>query len=162
MEWSCNHMSRAPWLFVWIVQCPLCAHFRRMFVDVLVIKKYQMCSNSFSPWKSVMVNPLSWYLELTYFIPDIISDLPLLLHSCTDLKSILLDFVCSKGIPFTNKYIAISTLWWCLEMWRGDRILMVVFCYSGLLLMALTLWWVYVARRWHLLCWCHLWWLGSI
>ena len=32
-----------------------------------------------------------------------ISELPLLLHAWTDLKSILLDFVCRKGLTFTNK-----------------------------------------------------------
>ena len=50
-----------------------------------------------------MVSPLSWYLVLTCFIPDIISDLPLLLHACTDLKSIFPDFVCKKRLPFTKK-----------------------------------------------------------
>ena len=46
-------------------------------------KKSRMCSNSFSPWKSVMSNHLYWYLELTCFRPDIISYLPLLLNACT-------------------------------------------------------------------------------
>ena len=56
-------------------------------------KKYWMFSNSLSLWKSVMVKPLSCYFDLTCFRPDIISFPPLLLHACTDLKSIFLDFV---------------------------------------------------------------------
>ena len=106
-----------------------------MFVDALVIKISDFL-NSLSPWKSVIVNSLSWYLVLTCFIPDIISYLPLLLHACTDLKSIYPDFVRRKGLPFTEKKsIDISTLWWCLEMVGEKGILGIFFWFSGLIMM---------------------------
>ena len=50
-----------------------------------------------------MVKPLSLYLVLTCFSTDMVLDLPLFMHAWTDLKSILLDFVVRKVLPFTNK-----------------------------------------------------------
>ena len=50
-----------------------------------------------------MVNPLYGYLALTCFRQDIISDLPLLLHACNELKSIFPGFLCRKGLEFTKK-----------------------------------------------------------
>ena len=85
-----------------------------------------------------MVNSLYWYLVFTLFIPDIISDFPLLLHSCTDLKLVFLYFLCRKELPFTKKkFSTISKLWWYFEMGGGSGILSVVFWYSGPLLIAL-------------------------
>ena len=63
-------------------------------------------------------------LGIYFFRPDFISDFPLLLHDCNELKSIFPDFVCRKGLPFTKKKSsAISTLWWCLSMVGGKVIL---------------------------------------
>ena len=78
----------------------------------------------------MMVKLLSLYLVFTYFNPDMVSDFPLLLHACTDLKSIFLDFVCRKGLQFTKKkYMARSTFWWCLTIRGGKVILgMVLWC----------------------------------
>ena len=125
-------------------------------------KKYQMRLNSFSPWKSVMVNPLSWYLDLTCFRPDIFTDFPLLLHYFTELKYILPDFVCRKGIPFKKKKsIAISTLWWCLEM--AEVRLLWGFSFGALASFwwIFLVWWVYMVSIWPLIYLCHPWWLGS-
>ena len=43
-----------------------------------------------------MVKPLSLYLVFTWFNPDMVSYLPLLLHAWTDLKSVFFDSVCMK------------------------------------------------------------------
>ena len=83
-------------------------------------KNYRMCSKSLSPWKSVMVNPLSWYFSLTCFIIDIISYLPLLLHACTGLKSIFLDFLCRRGISFTKKNPYIFPH--CDDVWQWEEV----------------------------------------
>ena len=75
------------------------------------------CLNSLLPWYSVMVKPLTWYFLFTFFRPEIISDFPLVLYACTDLKFFFLDFVFMKGHIFTkNKYSDIYTLWCFLEM----------------------------------------------
>ena len=50
----------------------------------------------------MMVKPLSLYLLFTCFNPYMVSDLPLMLHAWTELKSIYLDLVYRKGLPFTN------------------------------------------------------------
>ena len=82
-----------------------------------------------------MVKPLSLYLLLTFFNTDIVSDFPLLLHAWTDLKYILLDLVCREGMPSTKKkYMARSTLWWCLAMVGGNGILGMILWCSGILL----------------------------
>ena len=76
-------------------------------------KKYWMFSNSFSPWKSVIVKPLSCYLDLTCFRPDRISYFPLLFHACIDLKYIsVIVFVCVFLLPpvcavCLNNYIVV-------------------------------------------------------
>ena len=85
-----------------------------------------------------MTNPLSWYLNLTCFRPDIISDLLLMLHACTDPKSKFLDFVCRRGIPFTKQSIDISTLWWCFAIGGGKGILGIVLWCSVFILIFLT------------------------
>ena len=86
-----------------------------------------------------MVKPLLWYLFFTCFKLEIISVFPLMLHAFNDPKSIFPDFVCRKGIPPTKKkFIAISTLWWCLAMGGGKGILWIVLWWSGLLRMALS------------------------
>ena len=85
-----------------------------------------------------MVEPLSLYLVFTCFNPDMVSDFPLLLHAWTDLKSIFLDFVCRKVLPFTKKKsMASSTFWWCLAIRGGKGILGMVLWCSGLLMIAL-------------------------
>ena len=73
-----------------------------------------------------MVNPLLCSLFLTCFKPEIISVFSLLLHDCTDMKSIFLYLVCKKGNPFTKKNISNSTLWWLLAMGVGKGILDIV------------------------------------
>ena len=86
-----------------------------------------------------MVKPLSLSLVFTLFNPDTVSDFPILLHSCTYLKSIFLGFVCRKGIPLTNKTsMAGSTFWWYFYIREGKGILGMVLWCSGLLLIALT------------------------
>ena len=78
-------------------------------------------------------------LGIRPFRIDIISHFPLLLHACTYMKSIFLDFVCRKGIPFIKKKsIAVYTFWLCFAMLVGMGILGIILCCSGLLLMALT------------------------
>ena len=85
-----------------------------------------------------MVKALSWYLLSTLFRPYILSDFPLLLHDCTDLKSVLIDFVCIKGLPFTKKkYSAIYTFWWCLAMGGGKGTLGIFLWWYGLILVSL-------------------------
>ena len=97
-----------------------------------------------------MVKPLFWYLVFTFFNPDMVSDFPLLLHAWTDLKSIFLDSMCRKMLPFKNtKSVASSTCWWCLAIRGGKGILgMVLWCYR-ILLIALPcmvgIWWPYMA-----------------
>ena len=67
-----------------------------------------------------------------------VSDFLLLLHSWTDLKYILLDFVCRKVLPFTEKKsMASSTFWWFLAIRGGKGILRMVLWWSGLLLIDL-------------------------
>ena len=61
----------------------------------------------------MMIKTLSLYLVFTCFNPDMVSGFPLLLHAWTDLKSIFLDFLCSKVIPFTNKSFMASSIFWC-------------------------------------------------
>ena len=85
-----------------------------------------------------MVKPLFWYLVFTCFNPDMVSDFPLLLHAWTDLKSIFLDSVCRKMLPFTKtNSMASSTCWWCLATRGGKGILVMVLWWSELFLIAL-------------------------
>ena len=80
-----------------------------------------------------MAKHLSRYLALTFFRTYIISDLPLLLHVCIDLKSILHNFVCSKGIPYTKENpIDIFMLWCYFSMVVDKGILGIVLWCSGL------------------------------
>ena len=59
-------------------------------------------------------------------------------HDWTDLKSIFLDFVCSKGLTFTNKKsMASSTFWWCLAMRGGTGIIGMVLWCSGIIMIYL-------------------------
>ena len=85
-----------------------------------------------------MVKSLSLYLVFNFFNTDIVSDFTLLLHAWTYLKSISLDLECRKGLQHTNKkYMASSTLSWCLEMIGGKGILRMVFWCSGFFLIDL-------------------------
>ena len=93
--------------------------------------------------------PPVFFFDLTCFMPYILSYLNLLLHACTELKSILCHFVCRKGLPL-KKIIAISTLWWCFIM-GGDKVIIgIILWFSGFLLIVLP-WMVgicgpYIAR----------------
>ena len=96
------------------------------------------------------MKPLSLYLVFTCFNPDMVLDFPPLLHAFTDLKSVFLDFVCRKGIPFTKgKSMASSTCLWCLSMIVGKGILGMVLWCSGILMIALpcmvVIWGPYMA-----------------
>ena len=78
-----------------------------------------------------MVNPLYFYLALTCFSPYMISNVYLLLHTSTGLKSIFTYFVCKKRASiYKEKYIAIYILWWCFEMRGGMGILILLWCSS--------------------------------
>ena len=71
MEWQ-PHLTRSLIVCMDHSMYPMssfAAHMCRFDID----KKYWMFLNIFLPWKSVMVKPLSWYLDLTYFRPDMIS-----------------------------------------------------------------------------------------
>ena len=82
--------------------------------------------------------PLSLYLVFTGFNTNTVLDFALLVHAWTDLKFILLDFLCRKGIPFrNNKSMASSTFWWWFATRGGKVILGMVLWYYGLLIIAL-------------------------
>ena len=111
MDWQ-PHLTRSLIVCMDHSMYPMCsfsAHMCRFSGD----KKYWMFSNSFSPWKSVIVKPLSCYLDLTCFRPDRISYFPLLFHACIDLKYIsVIVFVCVFLLPpvcavCLNNYIVV-------------------------------------------------------
>ena len=109
-----------------------------------------------------MVNSLSWYLALTCFIPDIIEYFPLLLHACIELSPSFLYFVCWKGHPFKKKKWYIFPH--CGGVWQWEKLgelSGLSFSALAFLLWIWLLWWVFFARRWPLIYWCNLWWLGS-
>ena len=68
-----------------------------------------------------------------------VSDVPLLLHAWTDLKFILPDCVCMKGLPLAKKKpMDISTFWWFLDMRRVKGILRMLLWCSGILMIDLS------------------------
>ena len=109
-----------------------------------------------------MVKPLSWYLDLNVFRPDIISYFPLLLHAFTDLISIFLDFVSMKWLPFTKKNPYLFPHCDGVLQWEELRVssglscgALVSFWWICLLL------WVSIVHILPLICWFHLLWLDS-
>ena len=114
--------------------CSFAEHMCRCAGD----KKSWMCSNSLSPLKSVMVNPLSCYLALACFIPGIISDFSLMLHDCTNLKSASLIFCVVKSFHIQRKSISISILYWYFSIVGGKNTLGVFFWLYVLLLLYLS------------------------
>ena len=110
-----------------------------------------------------MTKPLYWYLVFNFFRPNIISYLTLLLDACTDLKSILLDFACRKGLPFTKKKSSDIYILWCVWKWEEVRVSL-GFSYDALASFWWPClgWWVDVVSRWIFLDWYCIWWLSSL
>ena len=96
------------------------------------------------------MKPISLYFFFTHIDPNMVSDLPLLLNAWTDLKYIFLDLLCRKRLSLKNKKSMASSMFWrCLAMRGGKGIIGVVFCCSGILLIALpfmvVIWGPYMA-----------------
>ena len=98
-----------------------------MCVDALVIKLLERFKFIITMVVSDGENHVAVLLK-TGFKPEIISVSPLLLHDCTDMKSIFLYLVCKKGNPFTKKIFLIPLCggYWLWELVRVSSIFFVM------------------------------------